>query len=191
MNDYEKVIVCASIIGCNIIDEDMIMSSSSSTSSSSSKSTSSIDTSDHTSQVCQSNSECQKTEVCSPDLDGLKCRPLENYDYKIQVTHFEPFDWSSGFVYFKIISRDVFTSSLSNYPFDWSDDILIYKLNNNFQIEFIKDDPFGNIILGKYCFDDNCGPIVHEVIHEGKFFGIDDKQFGRFMLKIVPGERKQ
>jgi len=140
--------------------------------------------------VCKNNEDCSSDEICViADIYGRKCKPIINYNYKIIISHFEPFECQSGFAYYKYNTG--FVSQLENCPYSWEDEHFIYKIDNDFKLIFYKSDPFGDIKLGTFCFDEKCGAISFSILHDGKYLGFDDKNYGRVFLKIEPVSKNQ
>lgn len=145
---------------------------------------------------CKKNTDCKSHQICAYKS---YCDDLINYDYKVTVSHYEPiYECVFGFTYYTMYSQTIFKSELKSCPSEWNE-YGLYQLTpensidpgfiHDFKINFVKNDVYEDQLLGSFCWknDNNeCGEIPMEVIHEGKFFGIDDNDYGKFFIKIEP-----
>ena len=131
-------------------------------------------TSDTGESACVTNYDCADDEVCF--YEG--CAPADDFVYDVTIISFEPASCADGFggseIYFKYFESDtlISTSSQTSCPASWPNDTVEYDSTEGFEVEFWEADVVYDDNLANFCFNDYCGPIPAEYLHDGSWSGM-------------------
>lgn len=137
--------------------------------------------------ACATNEDCADDEVCFADA----CDAASAHSYDVLVTYFAPPRCGDGvggaenFVEFYFGGVLAATTGNSECPSSWPDDSAEYDGSLGFRLVFIEDDPVFNDEIAVICWDDECGRVPAEVLHDGMFAGIATGRAGDFDVELV------
>jgi hypothetical protein len=137
--------------------------------------------------LCATTDDCADDEVCWQDA----CDPASAHSYDVLVTYFAPPRCGDGvggaenFVEFYFGGVLAATTGNSECPSSWPDESAVYDGSLGFRLVFIEDDPVFNDEIAAICWDDECGRVPAEVLHDGAFAGIATGRAGDFDVELV------